>query len=118
MKLVAGMTWTLSGLSAAVSTRYFGSYNECGNTDGVIGFGDLCSLDDTFRRRVHAYNSWDVSVRYSSKNPFGITTVAIGANNVFDTRPPTIYNSFWPTSDATTYDFTGRFVYAQLKHRM
>jgi iron complex outermembrane receptor protein len=83
----------------------------------MIGQGGLCSTDDTVRRRVHAYNAWDLYASYSLRTGVGRTTLAAGVNNVFNTPPPTIYSSFWPTSDPMAYDFIGRFFYVRLAQR-
>ncbi len=115
LKFVAGATWALSGLNVAVNTRYLGGFRECGD-DGIFP-GQDCSVDATWHRRVHAYNSWDLYASYGFGNSLGKTTFAAGVNNVFNTPPPLIYSSFWPTSDPQTYDFIGRYLYARVMHR-
>ena len=118
LKLNAGVTWAFANFHVAVNTRYLSSFNECGDPEsGLIGQGGLCSTDDTVRRRVHAYNAWDLYASYSFRTGVGRTTLAAGINNVFNTPPPTIYSSFWPTSDPMAYDFIGRFFYARLAQR-
>jgi iron complex outermembrane recepter protein len=116
VKFVARANWALAGFSAVVNTRYFSSFTECGDSTGSFGGLGVCSFDDTFQRRVHSYNAWDVSLGYALKSGFGRTEFVIGVNNVFDATPPLIYNAFWPTSDPTAYDFMGRFVYANVRH--
>ena len=40
----------------------------------------------------------------------------VGMLNVFNTAPPVVYNAFTPTSDSTTYDFVGRYMYGRISH--
>jgi len=44
----------------------------------------------------------------------GDSALSIGVNNVLDTQPSVIYNGFLGTSDASAYDFVGRYVYLRL----
>lgn len=42
--------------------------------------------------------------------------ITVGINNVFDTPPAVIFNGFLGTSDASTYDYLGRYLYVRLSH--
>ena len=42
--------------------------------------------------------------------------ITIGINNVFDAAPAVIFNGFLGTSDASTYDYLGRYMYIRLSH--
>ena len=46
----------------------------------------------------------------------GSSVITIGINNVFDQAPSVIFNGFLGTSDASTYDFLGRYMYVRFSH--
>ncbi len=126
VKFNAGASWTFSGFTAAVNTRYIGSFRECGRRvlndslepqpgDG-IGPG-YCFMDATYSRRVSHSNTWDLFASYAFKTAAGKTTIGAGVNNLFNRPPPQLYNSFAPNADPTTYDFVGRFVYGRILHK-
>ncbi len=56
----------------------------------------------------------DVFVTYSAKSEMGMTRLTLGMNNVLNQDPAEIFNGFLATSDASTYDFLGRYMYARL----
>ncbi len=123
-KFNAGVSYRIGGASAAVSTRFIGSYKECANVSGQSG-GGACYLNPTdpatgrlLARDVSAYSVWDLVVGYDLETVGGQTTLQAGVSNLFDATPPVIYNSATPTSDPSTYDFVGRFFYARLTHRI
>ena len=51
---------------------------------------------------------------YTSKNKLGTTRFTVGVNNITDQRPPLIYVGFAGDSDASTYDYMGRYFYARM----
>jgi outer membrane receptor protein involved in Fe transport len=118
-KWSAGVAWALRGFQAGVQTRYIGSFEECGDADGFFYPGaGLCSLDSASRRKVDAYNAWDLSLGYTLATGAGKTAIALGVNNVFDAKPAVVYNGFSSASDPTAYDFLGRFVYTRISHAL
>jgi outer membrane receptor protein involved in Fe transport len=48
------------------------------------------------------------------KSVAGTTTFGVGINNVTNKLPTVIYAGFAGTSDSSTYDYMGRFVYMRL----
>ncbi len=116
---VFGTTWNLAGFGAGVNAKWIGSFHECGDDTGAVGFGSVCTGTGgtpEFQRLVPAYVSFDVFASYTLRSPAGRTTVGAGVNNVGDHRPGLIYNGFLAASDPTAYDFMGRFGYVRLSH--
>jgi outer membrane receptor protein involved in Fe transport len=123
-KFNAGVSYAIGGASAAISTRFVGSYKECANVSGQSG-GGACYLNPTdpatgrlLARDVAAYSVWDLALGYAFETLGGRTAIQAGVNNLFDATPPVIYNSVTPTSDPSAYDFVGRFFYARLTHHI
>jgi len=48
------------------------------------------------------------------KSRAGTTQIGIGVNNVMNKLPTVIYSGFAGTSDSSTYDYMGRFLYMRL----
>ncbi len=117
-KGLAGVTWAMGGIGAGVITRYISGFHECGNSYGDFSGDGLCYVDDTFKRKVDAYNTYDAFVSYDLSTGYGDTRVAVGVNNVFDTPPVKIYNSFASATDQYTYDQIGRFFYLRLAQQI
>ena len=117
-KFVSGLRWALSGFGAGVTTRFIGSFTECGTSSGNFAGSGLCYVNSTYQRHVDAYNTWDAYVSYAFNSPFGKTSVAFGVNNVFNKDPAIIYNGFTAASDPTAYadGFIGRFGYLRVGH--
>jgi len=115
-KFNAGVTYALRGFGAGVTTRFIGSFTECGDSGGDFSGSGLCYQDATYQHKVAAYNTWDAYVSYGLTSPAGKTTIAAGINNAFDKNPSVIYNGFLAASDPTAYDFQGRRIYARLAH--
>ena len=115
-KFISGVTWSLGGFGAGVNTRYLSSFTECGTSAGDFAGSGLCYVDNTFQRRVQAYNQWDMFASYTLASSFGRTTLGVGVLNAFDRQPSAIYNGFTAASDPTAYDFMGRFFYGRIGH--
>ncbi|HXN82132.1 MAG TPA: TonB-dependent receptor, partial [Myxococcales bacterium] len=115
-KFNAGIAYGLGGFGAGVNTRFIGSWTECGDSNGDFSGSGLCYRDQTYKRRVAAYNTYDVFVSYTLASPLGKTAIAAGINNVFDKAPAVIYNGFTAASDPSAYDYIGRFPYVRLSH--
>ena len=94
-----------SGIGAGLNLRYIGSFKECANRD--------CNHDQP-SRDVKQWAKLDLFASYAVGTVAGKTTLAVGVNNVADTKPAVIYSGFAGTSDSTTYDYMGRFLYARL----
>ncbi len=117
-KFVSGLRWALSGFGAGVTTRFIGSFRECGTSSGNFAGSGLCYVNSTYQRHVDAYNTWDVYLSYAFNTSFGKTSLAAGVNNVFNKDPAIIYNGFTAASDPTQYadGFMGRFGYLRIGH--
>jgi iron complex outermembrane recepter protein len=117
-KFISGVTYGIGGLGAGVTMHYIGAFHECGDDNGDFSGTGQCyaaTVNPIFSRKVSDWASFDLVVSYSFFTQFGKTTVALGANNVFDKTPAVIYNGFLAASDAYGgYDFLGRFGYARL----
>jgi iron complex outermembrane recepter protein len=115
-KFNAGLTWGLKNLGAGVSTKFIGSFKECGDANGDFSGSGLCFQNNTFQRKVDAYNTYDAFVSYTLPSPAGRTNLGFGVQNIFDKKPSVIFNGFLAASDPTSYDFLGRFMYLRLTH--
>ena len=51
-------------------------------------------------------------------NPAGYTRIQAGINNLADQTPPVIYNGFLAASDASMYDYLGRYFYVGISHKL
>jgi outer membrane receptor protein involved in Fe transport len=116
IKFISGVAWSFAGFFASVNTRYLSSFTECGTVSGNFAGSGLCYVDSRYKRRVSAYNTYDMFASYTLPNPMGKTTLGVGVNNVFDQSPSKIYNGFTAASDPTAYDFMGRFIYGRIGH--
>jgi outer membrane receptor protein involved in Fe transport len=101
--------WERKGVSAGLNLRFINSYKECVNND--------CNSDENlemFARDVDANFTADLFGGYMFKSAAGTTRLTVGVNNLTDQRPPLIYVGFAGDSDASTYDYMGRYFYARL----
>lgn len=104
-KGTAGLSWKRGPLSASLTGRYVGPYNDYTVFVPNHGLG----------------NSWifDTNTRYQFGHGFANdsgwlagTYIALGAVNLLNKAPPLSY--FVIPYDATQYDIRGRFVYTQV----
>ena len=101
--------WEREGISAGLNVRYIGGFKECQNND--------CNSEENlemFSRDVPSNITGDLFAGYMLKSPAGVTRVTVGVNNITDTKPSLIYIGFAGDSDASTYDYMGRYFYARL----
>lgn len=120
-KFNAGVLWGLGNVGAGVTTKYIGSFRECGTSGGAFDGSGLCSGSGgstKFTRTVESYNTYDAFVSYNLASGLGRTNIGVGVQNAFDRKPAVIYNGFTAASDPTAYDFLGRFVYLRLTHSL
>ena len=115
-KFNAQLIWGLKGFGAGVSTKFLSGFHECGTSTGDFSGSGLCYVDSTFQRAVSYYNSYDMFLSYNFSSIAGKTNIVVGINNLFDTNPPKIYNTFASATDQYTYDQIGRFFYVRLGH--
>ena len=114
----AALNWALGPFAAGLRTYYIGGYKECGDADGFFGGGGLC-YDPSHQgeRDVSAYNTWDLTLGYSTENAAGRTTISAGVLNLFDQAPAVVYNGFANTTDTFSYDLMLRQFFARLTHQ-
>jgi len=122
IKASLSSTWQHpSGVSAGLNLRYVG----CTQCNLPPNPGTLSSFEDAPWYKVDLFGS------YTLKSSAGSTTLAVGVNNLLDRKPSLLYigtdaeGALAPyrdslaaaSSDASTFDYVGRFVYARLSHR-
>jgi len=130
VKFNAGLDYSLVGLNAGVRARYIGGFDECAGNDGTSASAGLCSQPSHFdaagdpvttggtvyaAHHVPAYVQFDLLLSYLFRNPVGNTTFAVGVRNLFDKKPPYVYNEAFIFTDPG-YDLVGRFVYGRISH--
>ncbi|MEO1483196.1 MAG: TonB-dependent receptor [Myxococcota bacterium] len=126
IRLRSQLVWMLDNYNVGVNLRYVGAYDEC--ADGGPGnyssapcttAGSLES-DTLLTREIPQYLAGDIyaGVNFESGlDGLGTTAITLGINNVGDATPPFIASGFLAESDASTYDYVGRFFYARLSQR-
>jgi outer membrane receptor protein involved in Fe transport len=133
-KFNAGLDYGIAGLQAGLRMRYIGGFDECADSGGTSAGGGLCSLPSVFdpttgdnvpsgtpgaisypAHHVSAYTQFDLLASYMFRNPAGNTTFAVGVRNLFDKKPPYVYNETFIFTDPG-YDLVGRFVYGRISH--
>jgi hypothetical protein len=116
-KFNAGASWSWHGLSAGADARYIGSFKECADESGDFAYGGTyCSFDHAFEHQVSPYAAVNARVGYTLETSAGKTDLLLGVRNVFDTAPPVIYQSAYPSDPG--YDFVGRYFWLRLSHRL
>jgi outer membrane receptor protein involved in Fe transport len=113
--------WDMDAWGAGANLRYIGRFRECFDNDCKLGTNPDGSdrrpedpQDRPISRDVGAYVTADLYGSYTLESSLGQTRIIVGVRNAFDREPAVLYNGFLGTSDAATYDFAGRFVYARL----
>ncbi|MCU0696051.1 MAG: TonB-dependent receptor [Myxococcaceae bacterium] len=118
LRFNASVGWAFQGFTANVRTYFIGGFQECGDADGDLSGLGLCYAPDSRGRRdVAPWNSWDVTLGYTLRSAAGQSTVLLGVTNLFDQRPPAVYNGFANTTDVYAYDLVLRSFFMRLSHR-
>ncbi|MDX2012012.1 MAG: TonB-dependent receptor [Myxococcaceae bacterium] len=118
LRFNASVGWAFQGFTANLRTYFIGGFQECGDADGDLSGSGLCyATDSRGRRDVTAWNSWDLTLGYMLRSPAGQSTVQLGVVNLFDQRPPVVYNGFANTTDVYAYDLVLRSFFMRLSHR-
>ncbi len=108
-----GLKWGRA--SAGVNWQYVGGFQECEDDDCKGLYRDDVETTPTFRD-VDANHLFGIQGSYRLFSGAGSSVITVGINNVFDQAPAVIFNGFLGTSDASTYDFLGRYLYVRLSH--
>ncbi|WP_407736747.1 TonB-dependent receptor domain-containing protein [Hyalangium sp.] len=109
---ILGASWARDELSASTRMRFVQGFEECQNND--------CQIHEDapppVLRDVSNYYTFDANVGYDLATKLGNVSTQVGVNNVFNARPAVVYNGFLASSDATTYDYMGRYFYVRLSY--
>jgi outer membrane receptor protein involved in Fe transport len=119
LRFNASLGWAFQGFTANVRTYFIGGFDECGDADGDLSGAGLCYAPDSRgRRQVSPWNSWDLTMGYTLRSQVGQSSIQLGVVNLFDQRPPVIYNGFANTTDVYSYDLVLRSFFMRLSHRL
>ncbi len=124
--------WSINQWGIGANMRYIHGFKECGNNN----IEDICyqgqNPDGTDRtpppddpdngivyneRQVDALMTADIFASYLFRSTIATSRLTIGINNVLNPDPPVVYNGFLANSDASTYDYKGRYFYARFVQR-
>lgn len=115
LRFNAAAAWSRGPLRAIVDVRYLSGLKECAGDDGAMG-GVYCSFQHSYEHRISDFASWGLQGAYAFTTGAGRTELVLGVQNLLDAQPPRTYGAFYPSDPG--YDFTGRFIYARLTHRL
>jgi outer membrane receptor protein involved in Fe transport len=108
-----GVSWALDRLSASTNARWINGFKECEKNSCQV---DNPSAPAPIFRQVESYYTLDANVAYNLETTAGDSTLQVGVNNLLDRAPAKVFNGFLANSDATTYDYMGRYFYMRLTH--
>ena len=99
--------------STGLTWRYVGSFEEC-EDDDCKGKYRADVEKDPPSRTVDRNSTFNLRGSYELGTAWGRSVLTVGVNNLFDQPPAVIFNGLLGTSDASTYDFMGRYLYVRL----
>ncbi|MDE2889652.1 MAG: TonB-dependent receptor [Gemmatimonadota bacterium] len=102
-------------ISFGLNLKYVGGFLECEDDDCKGLYRDDVSVTPV-SRKVSSNSTIGLYGSYRLGTRAGASVLTVGINNVFNQRPAVIFNGFLGTSDSSTYDFMGRYMYARLSH--
>ncbi len=102
--------WGFQGFGVGANVRYVGTYDQCQDDD----CREREDGTEPLRRTIEDWVAGDVFASYGFQSPIGKSDVTLGVNNILDAEPPFIHGTISGFSDATAYDFIGRFFYLRL----
>ena len=103
--------------SIGLTWRYIGGFEECEDDDCKGKYRpDVKEVPPS--RKVSPNSIFNMHGSYQLGTTFGHSVLTIGINNLLNQAPAVIYNGFLGTSDASTYDFLGRYLYMRLSHAL
>ena len=101
--------------SVGLTWRYVGGFEECEDDDCKGKYrADVEEVPPS--RKVDPNSVFNVRGSYELGTALGLSTLTVGINNLLDQPPAVIFNGFLGTSDSSTYDFMGRYLYVRLSH--
>ncbi|WP_224247805.1 TonB-dependent receptor domain-containing protein [Hyalangium gracile] len=107
-----GASWARDALSAGINMRFINGFKECQNNSCQEQEGAPAPIS----RAVSDYYSFDVNAGYDFETKVGTIGAQAGVNNLFDAQPARVVNGFLASSDASTYDYMGRYFYLRLSY--
>ena len=102
-------------VSFGLNWKYVGGFREC-EDDDCKGLYRADVSETPVSRNVSEISTIGLYGSYRLGTRMGATVLTVGVNNVFNQPPAVIFNGFLGTSDASTYDFMGRYLYVRLSH--
>ena len=102
-------------VSFGLNWKYVGGFLEC-EDDDCKGLYRADVSETPLSRKVSPINTFGMYGSYRLGTRMGASVLTVGINNVFNKPPAVIFNGFLGTSDASTYDFMGRYLYLRLSH--
>jgi outer membrane receptor protein involved in Fe transport len=123
-KFNLGVSYAMSGFTAALRGRYVAGFHECADASqgGISDGSGLCYVPANQAFPVHQvpfYQTYDVHLAYALKYGFGTATISGGMRNILDQKPAPVYNTAAQTnSDPSTYDYVGRVFYVALQQKI
>jgi outer membrane receptor protein involved in Fe transport len=134
VKFNVGVDYSYLGLGLGVVGHFIGPMTECAPAGGLVagsntgpGFcyqqsrpDDSSAISATNQpypsHSVSPSWTWDAMASYRLASPVGATTLAFGVRNLFNQRPPRMYDSFLTYADPN-YDFMGRYFYGRIEQK-
>ncbi len=101
--------------SFGLNWQYVGGFLEC-EKDDCKGLYRADVSETPVSRKVSSNSTLGLYGSYRLGTRMGASVLTVGINNVFNQAPAVIFNGFLGTSDASTYDFMGRYLYLRLSH--
>ncbi|HKX98716.1 MAG TPA: TonB-dependent receptor [Steroidobacteraceae bacterium] len=113
LKTQSSIRWDKGPLGLGANFRSTSGFTEC---EQFACFARK-EFPELGSRSVSDYFAADLFASYQLKSSMGESVFRAGVNNISDESPPTIYDGFLADSDASEYDYVGRFFYLGLTHR-
>ena len=112
------MNWRKDKWGANYNVRFIDEFIEC-DGDACSNLDNADPADDPVFRTVESNWQHDIQVSYDLDfGDAGQGTVSLGIQNLFDEDPAQIFNGFLATSDSSSYDFLGRYIYMSYRHTL
>ena len=101
--------------SAGLTWAYIGGFVECEDND-CKGLYRADVVETPAYRDVASNSVLGLRGTYRLFTGAGGTVLTVGMNNVFNQPPAVIFNGLLGTSDFSTYDYMGRYLYLRVSH--
>ena len=108
-----GLKWGRT--SAGLNWQYIGGFRECEDDDCKGLYRDDVETTPAVRD-VDANHLFGIQGSYRLFTGAGSSVITLGINNLFDQAPAVLFNGSQGTSDSSSYDFLGRFLYVRFSH--